>query len=162
MSTSTNAYISFGIELEEGHEFPWDDSNEDDWWVDVVHGYQPPFRMYTDEGNYLPEHLDSRGNFDPKFDHIRDKYYAHKRAFKDALPPLPVKLVNTCSADYPEYIIAVPGTVSSAWRGSPQQLNTDVVFYVDQEKLKAYTDFIKKYMPELEDEPSWYLSSYWG
>lgn len=161
MGTTTNAYISFGIELEEGFEFPWE-GDIDDWWITEVHGYKPPFRLYTDEGNYLDEHLDSSWKFNPEYQHLIDSYYEHKRVFTKTLPKVPVELVDTCSCDYPMYIIAIPSTVTFATRGCPQKLNVDEDFKIDQDDLKAYTDFIKKYIPELDEEPSWFLSSYWG
>lgn len=35
MTTSTNAELCFGIEFDEGYEFPWDEEWEDieDWWI---------------------------------------------------------------------------------------------------------------------------------
>ena len=104
----------------------------------------------------------ARSKGDPQFKPLSDAYYAHRFDFKKTLPPMPFKLVNYCACEYPMYIIAVPGTVTTVYRGSPQQLDTAEVFTVDPEKLEVYTAFLKKYMPELEDEPSWFLSSYWG
>ena len=67
-----------------------------------------------------------------------------------------------CSADCPEYIIAVPGTFISANRGYPVEINIDDLI-VDKDKLTKFMEFIVKYsVPIALKDLKWYLSSYWG
>lgn len=56
------------------------------------------------------------------------------------------------------FIVAVPGTVTKAWRGNPKPI-TD--FSVDPEKLKAASDFCSAHGIPFEN-PTWLLASLWG
>jgi hypothetical protein len=71
----------------------------------------------------------------------------------------PFEIVYHCACEYPMYILAVPGTVSTAYRGYPcvvDDLHVDpasaVKFYAAIEKCFGITGVNAK----------WLLSSYWG
>ncbi len=59
--------------------------------------------------------------------------------------PAPVELVNTCSGSYPMYILAVPSTVKTAYRGEPDSFKPEDLKVTDEEK-QALIDFIDKYL----------------
>ena len=75
--------------------------------------------------------------------------------------PLPFQLVNYCSGEYPMYILAVPGTLKSAYRGSPKSFTLDEL-QVDEEASKKLIAFCEEYGLEGESEIGWTLSSYMG
>lgn len=157
MSTSTDGEISYGVLFEEGTEFPWDaeqfEGDIDNWWVEGVHGFKHSFEMFDERGNWLPGFEKDKA--------ARDRYYGEKREFEKALPKLPVELVNVCHADYPQYVLALRGTVKTANRGYPVKFNP-AELVVTEEQRAALLDFCAKYGLAPEEEPAWYLSSYWG
>lgn len=157
MGTSTDGQICYGIAFDEGFEFPWHDDDGGDiesWWIDKVHGYKPPFECYDADGNYLP-------GFDDKDPRVNE-FFDHRRAFAKS-HPLPVEEVNYCSADYPMWILAVPGTVKSARRGFPEEFDPTKLV-VSAEETAALLTFCKEHRIEVlkENKPRWWLSSYWG
>src|SRR5689334_5299643 len=116
MGQSTNGQICFGVSFPEDFEFPWDESHEGDieeWWKSL-RGFVPLFEMWDAKGNYKD------GKEPPKAQ--KDAYYEHKHKWEKE-NPVPVELVNTCSCDYPMYIIAVPGTEMTAYRGDPKEFD---------------------------------------
>lgn len=152
MGQSTDGQICYGFKFDEGHEFPWDEHDDiEAWWLDIVHGYKPPFEMYTPEGNYVG------GKRWP--DEKINEYYVHRNKFEESLPPLPVKLVNYCSGDYPMYILAVPQSYKEANRGSPEAFDPSELVVTEHQQA-ALWDFCKTHGIE-HDEPRWWLSSYW-
>jgi len=157
MTTSTDGQICFGVLFDEGTEFPWGaaefDGDIDNWWVEGVHGFKHSFELYDERGGYL-------GGSEPSAE-LLDRYYGEKREFEKALPPLPVRLVNVCHIDYPQYILAIPRTVKKAHRGYPVKFEPSELSVSDAERV-ALLDFLAKYGLVSESEPEWYLSSYWG
>lgn len=155
MGQSTNGEISFGIAFEEESGLPWDSEEYDDipedWWL-KVNGYTPDFYPYTPEGEFKPDVSDN----DPRI----GAYYAHKDAWL-AEHPIPMVLVNSCSAECPAWILAVPGSVSTCYRGHPIAFDPAMLVVSDEDVAKL-KDFCDQYGIEYEDEPSWHLSSYWG
>jgi len=159
MGQSTNGQLCYGIVFDEGFEFPWtnfdgDGGELEDWWIEVAHGYKPPFECFDEDGDYLPGFK----THDPRV----DEYFSHRRAFKNA-HPLPVVEVNYCSGDYPMYILAVPQSCRSNYRGDPKSIDpAQLVVTADQVNLLL--DFCKTHGIELtaEQSPQWWLSSYWG
>lgn len=154
MGVSTNGQICYGILFDEGTEFPWtrDDNDIEHWWVYTVHGFKHSFEIYTEAGHYI-------GGQRPAQD-VLDKYYGEKREFEKTMPKLPVELVNVCSCDYPQYILAALGTEKTAYRGRP------VVFYPDElaageDERNTLLNFCHTHDIPFEGEPRWYLSSLW-
>lgn len=154
MTTSTDAVICYGVLL--GEEISWIDDCYDDegWWLDR-NGYKPPFELYTDEkgsGGYV-------GGKRPPQERI-SAYYGAKQAWLKA-NPIPFELINVCCSDYPEWIIAVPGSETRVSRGYPEEISVDTV---DLVKLAEALDRFKAFLLEIEieGELKWYLGSYWG
>lgn len=139
MGTSTNAIIAFGIQLEEGFEFPWDDENDEndcvDWWREL-------------------------NNYNNPYDWKIDKDYWKYQNEWDKENPIPFEIENYCSQECPMYILAVKGTVKTAERGYPNDFNPNDL-KVDPESLNIFKRFIDKY--KISDEnPKWLIFSYWG
>ncbi len=154
MGVSTDEQIAYGVAFDEGTEFPWDtgtfDGDIENWWREIK-GYKPPFKLYDDNG-YIGEKRPPEKKI--------TEYYNHRSSW-DKANPIPVQLVNTCSCDYPMYMLAVRGTVKEASRGCPKRFEpTELV--VEQENREALIAFMKEHSIEGGSEPGWYLSSYWG
>ena len=155
MGVSTNGQICFGVEFEEDYEFPWDaeefGGDEDDWWLKVS-GFKQSFKIYTEDGmDYLPEVTNE----------MKKAYFQEERDFKEAHDSAPVELVNTCSGDYPMYILAIPCTIFSASRGYPvafelRDLEVNIGDVIALEK------FCNEYNLEGLGKAKWFLSSYMG
>ncbi len=156
MGQSTDGQICFGVAFEEDFEFPWSeekfDSDIETWWREVG-DFEPTFYPYTDGGEYKPGVVEA----DPRV----NQYYNERDRWDKKNPKIPVEEINTCHGDYPMWILAVPGTGQSASRGCPEKFDPTKLV-VDPVKFKKFAEFLKKYNIECEDEPSWYLSSYWG
>lgn len=133
MGVSSDGEISYGIVFEEGYEFPWD--NE----------------------------LDSNDAEDWWIRVVLNRTYTNYQECKAILQenPVPFELVNYCSGEYPMYILAVPGTLKSAYRGSPKSFTLDEL-QVDEEASKKLIAFCEEYGLEGESEIGWTLSSYMG
>lgn len=140
MSTSTDGQLAFGVVLDVD-EWPWEAEDGDDWEdIDEWWAVQTGFECDGDDDAYFGK---------------RDEWFNGH--------PLPVELVNVCSGDCPDYMLAVPGTMISASRGYPVAIDSLPV--VEPDRIKALLDFIKKYVPTEENDdltPRWYLSGYWG
>lgn len=152
MGVSTDGKISYGIEFPEGFYFPWVDHDDiEDWWLDV-NGYKPPFEIYDEEGEYI-------GGVRPSDETIK-AYFESRRIFHEK-HPLPVELVNTCSYDYPMYILALKGTVMTANRGFPKTF--DPASLTKGEDPNRLIEFCRTHNIDTGDkQPAWYLSSFWG
>lgn len=157
MGVSTDGQICYGIELEEGAEFPWTGSKYsgdlEDWWLFEILGFRHTFEMFTLAGNWIG------GEPWPK-DKVAE-YFAEEWDFRKTHPPLPVKLVNYCSGDYPMYILVVPDTYQIAERGYPETFVPSEL-QVTEQQTKDLIKFCKDHGIEFDGEPQWYLSSYWG
>lgn len=167
MSTSTNGQLSYGIIFDEGFEFPWTkdpwDGDERHWWRDV-NGFKNSKEIYSN-GDYI-------GGKRPN-ESVIDAYYNEQHAWEKA-NPLPIELVNYCSAEYPMYMLAVPETCKSNSRGDATVFNPAELVVTEEQKAKLM-EFCQKYLGEIIDEfnndeyndqivlePNWYLTSYWG
>lgn len=152
MSVSTDGQLCYGIVLEEDYEFPWSDEEWDndieDWWVYGILGY-PRADFYDDHGKK------------PGTTHEQvDEYYKGLWAFRKE-NPLPVDVVNYCSDNAPMYILAVPSSKHSNSRGFPVEIDPEQLIVAHGEKM-ALLEFCDTYNIERDDEPKWWLSSYWG
>jgi len=155
MGQSTNAQLCYGIAFEEGTEFPWTDDKYafdiDDWWLDVQ-GFKPTVEIYDEEGNWL--------NGVSRDEETVNAYYNERAEFRRTMKPLPVELVTHCSCDYQMHILAVKGTLITAIRGNPEEINPDK-FWLYQEDIDALLEFCGDYGIEYETGPRWWLSSLW-
>lgn len=163
MGVSTDGQMCFGILFDEDYQFPWDsdgwDGDYEDWWIKEVCQYEPPFKLYNEDGEYI-------NGIKPAESKITE-YFKHKRDFRKQYP-IPVQLVNGCSANHPLYIIAVPSSIHTCSRGYPRAINT-TDFQVNDKDIVTLIDFCEKYCSPRNDydkfpemNPQWYLSSYWG
>ena len=157
MGASTDGQICYGIVSEEGIEFPWDteqfEGDIDEWWIRDVLGFRHSFEIYDRDGEYI-------GGEQPPQEKI-SRYHEEKRVFKENNPKLPVELVNYCSGEYPMYILAIPETCNSARRGYPTEFDPASMVVTDEQK-QSLINICNAYGIEFENEPAWYLSSYWG
>lgn len=151
MGVSTDGKICFGVDFDEDFEFPWNSEDDeieiDDWWRDL-HNYVNPYQIWTDDGN-LKEDItpeDKRKYYDYRHQWIEDN-------------PVPFELVNTCSCDYPIYMLAMPKTNVNCSRGYPTEIDLNMFNLVTQDVDKFKTA-LKKYGLYIS-EPKWYLSSLW-
>ena len=152
MGTTTDGQLCYGVIISD--DPPWADEKYDhdidDWWIGVSDYVNPVEYPFTEDGEYKDGFIPG----DPRIDEwCKNRYEWHKSN------PLPVELVNYCSCDYAEYILAVRGTVSTASRGYPVEVNS---LLVDADATEMLKSFCAKYFVETADEPKWYLSSYWG
>lgn len=152
MGTSTDGQISYGVEIEEGYEFPWDEHGDMEEWWQEINGYAPDWCPFTEDGDYK-EGVE-RG--DPRI----SEYFDHKREWMKK-NPLPVEIVVHCSYDYPMYIIAVPGTVLKNSRGYPEEFKPWELEVTGIETLDLI-EFCTKHSIEYIGEPAWRLTSLWG
>lgn len=155
MGVSTNAQICYGIMLDEDAELPWDEDFDDeyDWWLIEVLGFKRSFEMFTPAGDWIGGKRWSEEKIKQYDEEMRD--------FEKSNPALPITLVNYCSDDYSMYIIAIPETCNSARRGYPEKINPSSLVVTDEQKCKLIK-FCETHGIDFEDEPQWYLSSYWG
>lgn len=159
MGVSTDGIIAYGILLDEDVELPWIEEgeqygDEEDWWIDTVHGWKPTVEIYADtRSGYVNDTKPTK--------ELMDAYYDEKFAFKKA-HPLPAEVVNVCSDKYPMWMIVAPGTLHRAWRGSPETFDPSELTTTRQRKQELM-DFCATYGIETNGaEPQWYLASYWG
>lgn len=157
MGISSDGQLCFGILLTE-EQLPWDEEGYDgfdDWWLNQC-GYKPPFQMFDERGHWL-------NGVKPPEERL-EAYFAHRRAFEDT-HPCPVVLVTHCSYEYPMYIIALPGTDISAWRGHPKKVDKLISSQPADEEIRVLESFVETYLsPEhIEDfVAGWWLSSLYG
>lgn len=159
MGVSTNGQICYGVCFEEGYKFPWDSegnvTDEEDWWTHVINKYPEP-DFYLPEDQQTPTNYHKPGVTDEQV----SAYFREKREWFTQ-HPLPITMVNSCSGEYPMWILAIPSSVKTANRGFPQRFEPSDLVVSGADKA-ALLDFCKTYSLEFEGEPGWYLSSYWG
>ncbi len=157
MGTTTNGFIFYGFVFDEDHRFPWmseDGEGEiDDWWLKVT-GFTPSVDPFDEEGNYKDGPASSPSSI--------KKYFAERDAWQ-AEYPLPVVVENYCSADFPMYALAVPGTVTTGRRGDPTALPFGALNKsVSLDKVNAFLEFCEKYEIKPPHDLRWFVASYWG
>lgn len=148
MGQSTDAEIAFGVDLGEGEDctFPWDAGDIEDWW-----------RKFNGFVNPIPEpEWDAERT--PERDAQVTAYFKASRDWYNA-NPLPVDLISHCSGDYPMYILAVPGTHTSASRGYPIKLDPND--FARNPNTIEFREFCEKHNIEPNEEPAWLLFSTW-
>lgn len=153
MGVSTDAQICYGILLEEYDErLPKYMVNDiDTWWYEEILGYTPPFEIY-DENGRKPEYENNK--------EAVTEYFKHRRDF-EAEHPLPFELVNYCHSEVPMYIVAMTGSLVTAHRGHPRELSPTLMA-LKNDNEQRFLDAVEKYLPEVTEKPTWWLSSYWS
>jgi hypothetical protein len=152
MSISSDGQICYGIHI--GEELPWvdydedDDFDEEEWWRSETGFVRQHRELFDQDGGYVDGVEPSDEECSAYFEEQRDWLRLH---------PLPFIIVNCCSYDYPDYILAIPGTFQTVSRGYPEEVRP---FVVDDEKLRAFREFVEKY--SVVGDEKWYLSSLYG
>lgn len=138
MGISTYGQICFGVQPKDDSELPWD--NEDDefdleyWWLRV---------------RGCPEREEGQG---------WKEWFDQKEAWLSK-HPCPVSAVNTCSCDYPVWVLAVPRTAKASCRGYPKEISHEDLT-VTPEEVEALEAFCTAFNIDYDGEPRWLLSSY--
>ena len=153
MGMSADAQLCYGILFEEGFEFPWDsdkwDGDIEHWWLYEICGYENPFELYNDQGEYI----DGK----PPTEEINDKYYRAIHDFRETHPLL-VEVVNYCSYDYPRHILAVADQVKLANREYAREITQEDLTNLAS-NLDILTQFCQKHSIETGEKPKLWLSS---
>ena len=144
MGVSTDAILAFGFDLgledeppaflqQEGEDAPSLDFEE---FIQQEAGIQYPHGF----GYGTPEY---------------DAYYQAKKA---AIEACPVDLIMHCSHEYPMYFLAVRGTESKAYRGSPTKVEAAPI---EPAQVQAMREWCGAHGIEWQ-EPAWHIFSMWG
>ena len=154
MGTSTNGQLSFGVIFEEGFTFPWDadpyDGSIQSWWLDIRGFVNPIPSPFDEHGEYKPG-INSKSP-------VIGEYLRYEREWMEK-NPIPVRVVNYCSGNYPMYILAIKHIYNS--RGYPQQVDVAELLNTNNDELKL-REFLEEFKIEYNNEIKWWLSSYWG
>lgn len=157
MGQHTNGQICYGILLSEDLDTPWDtdkyNGEIEEWWTFGVLGFRHSFEIFTPEGEW------AGGKEWPK--EKVNQYYEEREEFENQNPELPVGLVNYCSSEYPLYIVAIPKTCYTASRGYPKVIDPPSLVITDDQR-NMLINFCNDHGLEFDNDPAWYLSSYWG
>lgn len=131
MGQSTDSILVYGIPLEEGVE------------LEFLEDFDGDFEDFVDNQNGM---------------NWRDDGFKECEAARKAFP---VTLVRHCSCDYPMYILALPGTETTASRGYPQKI--EALPEISQALIDKLIAFADNYdlVDSFEGEPGWYLCSDW-
>ncbi len=144
MGVSTDGILCYGVNLggecsgeSVVDEFPWDkhDGDEEEWWR-YINGFTEEWTRATS-----------------------DAYFKRCKAF-DAKHPFPVEIVRHGSGDYTDIIIAVKGTVTTAKRGYPEEIDRGAV--ASASAILAHSKFLAEHLGvTTADGPEWILCSMW-
>jgi hypothetical protein len=148
--TSATANLSYGFIFEEGFEFPWtddEDSDIEEWWMDV-NGYVNPVECpYDDKGEY-------KEGFTRK---DQDVWWDNRREWLRT-NPVPVKEVNYGWAE-DSYIILAVKELRSSSDCDPAALNPNLLFLSVEDDRLRLAKFVRKFKIETTGEPRWWLSA---
>lgn len=135
MGTSTDGILAYGVALHDYdecgiEELPFMEGHDD-------------FDDLIAQLAGLPEYGEEGHSWDKK---------------REAVEAFPLELVRHCSGDYPNWILAVRGTVKTARRGYPVALNGSLPT-IPKEGITALNEWCEKY--GIEKVWDWYLCSDW-
>lgn len=150
MGVSTNASICYGVWV--GDEtLPWqkEDLGLEDWWFRETGFVRKSPPIYNEDGNYI-------NGVEPPKD-VVEAYHEEENLWMED-HPIPFELENACSSEYSVWILAVPGTRTTARRGHPVKL--EYIAIIDDLVISTFREFIRKY--EIDGGECWWLYSYWG
>ena len=153
MGVSTDGIICFGVHV--GEELPEAmdglGGDEEEWWLSH-NSYNPPFEMFTEDGDWIGGKKWS--------DEKVSEYYDHRRAWLKQ-NPIPFEMINCCSDDCPDWIIAVHGASVWCHRGYPKEIRKHTV---SEEGHEDAIKMLKAFLEEIgcDGELKWWLASYWG
>ena len=151
MGMSAESMVFHGWVFKEGHRFPWgEDGDAEEWWR-TANGYEPPFKLYTKDGEHI-------GGVEPPHKRI-DEYYDHRRKWDEA-NPMPFELVNCSSCEYPIWALAIGKVHQADWE-SPRELRLEDL-KADPAQVERVKELCVKHRIRVKGEPKWYLAAYWG
>lgn len=161
MGQSTDAILCFGVDFGDEHEFPWETEEEyfEDWFYNL-HGLSTDalwaeYHAWAEEqgGASWREYEQVCPSWK---DALNDLYEQRKEALKSC----PIEFVRHCSGDYPMWIVAVKGTVRTAYRGRPIEISIDSLTDCAEMEIRAEA-FCAEHGIPFED-PQWLLASDWS
>ncbi|QJA43039.1 hypothetical protein [Phaeobacter phage MD18] len=135
MGTSTDGILAYGVALHDYDELPYEElpfANGTESFEELIHQLAG-LPAYGEEG------------------HSFDKQREAEEAF-------PLELVRHCSGDYPNWILAVRGTVKTANRGYPEALGGSLPD-IPNAGVEVLNEWCEKY--DIEKVLDWYLCSDW-
>jgi hypothetical protein len=146
MGVSTNAILFWGIELGEENPLEEDpDAGADD--TDAA-------AMYALKKEGLKEPEEEFSHEDEKILNLYKDYWDKRNKIHDAAG---CEHDIHCSCDYPMHYAAVTESVTTARRGSPEEITSLVEGHDWREKLRDYCETLG--IPW--QEPKWWLVSLW-
>lgn len=149
MGVSTDAILAFGVELED-EETPYEAEDEE--------GYLPSLEEYLAKRAGLPDPYD-----EPNYDEGDPGWLQRREAFWDAKKKLvdeaPIEIVTHQHHEFPQYIVAIKGTVTTARRGYPQSPAMVTPSAEMRAKARAFCEENEIKFP---GDPRWLLASWWG
>ena len=153
MVQSTDGQLSYGVVFDEDFEFPWDaeqwEGDIEEWWRDVKGFSNPMYYPFDQEGDYEP-------GYNCGSPEVGD-YFRYRREWLES-NPIPIEVVNYCSCDCPQYLLA--SRHMSCSRGRPQEVSVEFLRETD-EAFQDLAAFLDEYDIKSENEASWWLTSYW-
>jgi hypothetical protein len=148
VSTSTDAYIFYGILLDEEDKLPW--GCQDDEESEVDRDVMP-----EDHQEWWLSMHDIRWEEDESY----TDWHKRKTEFL-AENTIPFEEINYCSESCPMIALAIPSTVRVAERGDPTVIEPQFMTY-GEEELNLFVENIRKHKIAKNIQPRWYLASYW-
>jgi hypothetical protein len=147
MGNNATAKLSYGVEVKESFELPWDLSGDisiSHWWESV---------------KFSSERPQSREPGDVTLAAREAEYLDALRIWKSN-NPVPVEEVRHCWSDEPMIILAIK-SVEIDW-GYVELITPDFMIVTDAKK-QVLLDFIDEFKIETTgEEPGWLLTAYWG
>lgn len=151
MGVSTDAILAFGVALEE-EVWPYDAEDDD------AEGFPLEFEEYLARRAGLPDPY-TELNYDPKDPAWIQRRDASFEARKKLVEDAPIEIVTHQHHEYPCYIIAIKGTVTTARRGYPERPAMITPSAEMWEKARAFCEENEIKCP---GDPDWLLASWWG
>ncbi len=165
MGQSTNAYLYYGIALnEEAGDIEWPESWKDDDWEDEYlrrtgMPERPAFMAWTEEGDYGPYHVQDEDRTPEQEAECSAWYEERWQRLNDC----PVEIDTHCSGDYPMYFITPCESVTRAFRGYPKTFHILPTRQAEWgAQLREFIDLMDLQIEEGEATPMWTLASYMG
>lgn len=160
MGMRAHASLCFGILLDPCMDYPWVTWGEEKgfggpissieaWWNYVGSGWDRWGEVYDKNGNIF-DHVSMDGQYAQWCEEHTTYMGAH---------PLPVRLVQHGSEEYPQYILASPSSVLETNWDSPLSLGGQLPLIID---LMEFVGFCSRFHIETLNKIGWHLSTFWG
>lgn len=153
MGMSADAVLCYGMEFEEGYEFPWSEIDDiDEWWRNEL-GFKHKKEIWKRDGS---AYLDGITEEEKKF------YYQEIHDFNEA-NPCPVSLVYCGSMDsgyYSTVIAATEPMIRASWEKA-EPFDPEG-FKISPQVLHKYYEFMNKYFEDIFEGGKWLIACNWG